>query len=439
MARRSPAPVYDRPSLTNPQWKIYEAGWQPSARFRVAVCGRRFGKTFLATEELRRAASLAVKHNISTDNEIWYGAPTFKQGKRVFWKRLKKAVPFAWLERAPNETECSITLKSGHVIRVVGLDNYDALRGSGLWFFLGDEWQDAPPEAWTETIRPMLSTAGGHALFIGTPKGFNHFRDAYLLGQPGGDPTYRSFLYTTEDGGNVPPSEILAAQSQLDERSFRQEYRASFETYAGRVVYAFSRTDNVRPCAYNPAKPIKVGLDFNINPMSATIWQEDGDVSFQIDEIIMPTSNTDEMADELARRYGKPSFDPSRQELRHIEIYPDPAGEQRRTSAQGRTDIGILRTRGFSVMAMRSHPLVRDRLNVTNSRFRAADGTIRAFIDPKCRHSIEAYERLIYREGTNEPDKGSGFDHIVDGAGYYFFGRFSYEPTREIPTNHMGR
>ena len=105
-----------------------------------------------------------------TENEIWYGAPSFKQAKRVFWKRLKKGIPPALIAGKPNETECSITLVSGHVIRCVGLNEYDNLRGSGLWFFLGDEWQDAPPEAWSETIRPMLSTAGGHALFIGTPK-----------------------------------------------------------------------------------------------------------------------------------------------------------------------------------------------------------------------------------------------------------------------------
>ena len=59
----------------------------------------------------------------------------------------------------------------------------------------------------------MLSTSRGHALFIGTPKGFDHFRDAYLLGQFGGDPSYRSFLFTTEEGGNVPREEIEAADA----------------------------------------------------------------------------------------------------------------------------------------------------------------------------------------------------------------------------------
>lgn len=77
---------------------------------------------------------------------------------------------------------------------------------------------------------------------------------------------------------------------------------------------------------------------------------------------------------------------------------------------------------------MASHPLVRDRINVTNSRFQAADGTRRAFVDPRCRQSIEAYERLAYREGTSEPDKEGGFDHLCDCTGYLMFGRHAYKP-----------
>lgn len=428
----------ERAKLTNPQWNIYEHGWRPECRFRTAVCGRRFGKTFLAQEEIRRAVRMAVKNDVHPENEIWFGSPTFKQAKKNFWSRLKRAIPEKWLLKRPNETECSMTLKSGHVIRIVGLDNYDALRGSGLYFFVGDEWADVKPEAWTETIRPMLSTAGGHALFIGTPKGFNHFRDSYLKGQPGPqhESGWWSCLYTSLAGGNIPPDEVKAAMRDMDIRQFRQEYDASFETYAGRVVYAFSRSENVKPWPYDARKPVLVGMDFNINPMSATIWQQgDNGTIGQVDEIIMPTSNTDEMADEITRRYQRNGS------VSHITIYPDPAGAQRKTSAQGRTDISILRAKGFSVIAAASHPLVRDRLNVTNAQFCAADGTVTAFVDPKCTKSIEAYERQTYRDGTNEPDKRSGYDHIVDATGYLLYGlKCPPQPARLTPTRfNLGR
>ena len=407
---------------------------------RLYLCGEGMiptHNTFLMAEEIRRAARLAVKMNVGIENEIWYGAPTFLQAKRVMWARLRKAVPLHWLASRPHETNCSMRLRSGHVIRIVGLDAFENLRGSGLWFFGGDEWADCRPEAWAEVLRPMLSTSRGHALFIGTPKGFNHFRDLYLLGQPGGDKSYRSFLFTTLDGGNVSAEEIAAAQVQLDPRTFRQEYGASFESYAGRVIYAFSRAETVKVCRERTDRPIHIGIDFNINPMSATVWQEDGELTEQIGEISLPTSNTDELAAEIIRRYGRGGFDPTVAMVGHITVYPDPAGAQRRSSAGGRTDIGILRDAGFRVIAMASHPSVRDRTNVMNRQFLSADGRRSAFVDGSCRRSIEAYERLVYREGSNEPDKSQGYDHLVDASGYYLYGRTLRQGASAASTSHI--
>jgi hypothetical protein len=292
----------------------------------------------------------------------------------------------------------------------------------------------------------MLSTAQGHALFIGTPRGFNDFYTKYRNGQPGaldeaGQPIqgWRSWVFTTLQGGNVPPEEVAEARRTLDARTFRQEYDATFETFAGRVIYAFSRAENVRPCPYDPDLPLHVGIDFNVNPMSATVWQHRAmtaccpDHDQQIGEVVLPSSNTDEICDELQRRFGRHGG------VDHITLYPDPAGAQRRSSAQGRTDIGILRARGFRVLAMSSHPLVRDRHNLTNARFCSADGVRRAFVDPGCVKSIEAYERLVYREGTNEPDKTGGYDHLVDGTGYMMFGRYAAKPAHLVPSTHMLR
>lgn len=425
----------ERVKLTRPQWKIYEAGWKPEARFRTAVCGRRFGKSTTAIEEIRRAAKLAVLAKTSADNEIWYAAPNFKQAKRVFWRRLKRGIPAHWIAGKPNETDCSMVLVSGHVIRLVGLDNYDALRGSGLWFVVVDEWADCPYAAWTETLRPMLSTAQGHALFIGTPKGFDHLRDSFIAGQPGGEPDHKSWQYTTIQGGNVPAEELSSARRTLDPRTFRQEYEASFETFSGRVFYAFSRTENVKTCRdkLTSAALLHVGMDFNINPMSATVWVEEGDSAYQVAEVIIPTSNTDEMVAEIRQKFGRSGS------VGHITIYPDPAGAQRRTSAGGRTDIGILQAAGFKVLAMSSHPLVRDRNNIVNARFCTADGTRRAFVDPVCTKSIEAYERHVYKDGTSEPDKGTGFDHLCDSTAYYQYAKHAYKAPQTRHVNIMGR
>lgn len=408
-------------TLSPKQSNIFVHGFQPYARHRIVVAGRRFGKTYLAIREIKRAAIRAAKLGIHVDAQIWYGAPTYKNAKNNFWDRLKRTFPPHWLDGKPNASELSLRLMGGRKIRLVGLDNHDDLRGAGLYFFLGDEWADAKPEAWSQTIYPMLSSYNGHSLRIGTPKGYNHFYDDWVDGQEGGKHDYKSWCYTTSQGGMVPQYEIDTARSQLDPLTFRQEYEATFETYAGQVLYSFNRKTNVKPCPYDPAKPIHIGMDFNVNPMSATIWQEDGQLSYQVGEVILLTSDTDEMSKEIIRRYGRDGS------VSHITIYPDPAGAQNRTSAQGKTDIGILRGYGFRVLAMSSHPLVRDRLSVTNSRFTSAAGEHRAFVDPSCVKSIEAYEKHKYRDGSNDPDKTSGYDHPVDATGYYMYVRFPPE------------
>ena len=235
-------------ALTPKQANIYVWGWQPQARFRDAVCGRRFGKTFLGKAEMRRAAKLVRDWCVSVEDEIWYAAPTEKQARRVFWRRLKQAIPRTWLADKPNETDMLISLQSGHILRCVGLENYDDLRGSGLFFVLVDEWADCKYAAWEEVLRPMLSTGvytlpdgtvnqGGHALRIGTPKGFNHCYDTYLKGWPDYQPQdederdHHSWHYTSLEGGSIPAKEIEAA---------RREYEASL-----RIIRASCTTPSI--------------------------------------------------------------------------------------------------------------------------------------------------------------------------------------------------
>lgn len=438
LAQRRPKRI----TLTPKQAAIYAWGWQNDARFRDICAGRRFGKTFLMMEELRRAVRLAVERDIDTDNEIWYGAPTLKQGEKNFWKRALRAVPDDWIAHV-NNAKLVITFRSGHVFRLVGLDNFDDLRGSGLFFAMIDEFADVKPEAWTEVIRPMLSTCNGHALRIGTPKGYNHFYDHWVKGQPGDgrDPEHMSWKYTTLEGGNVPQSEIEAAMRDLDARTFRQEYMASWENYGGNIYYAFERANNIKAYEYKPDRPIHVGLDFNIDPMTAHLYQEEvigGRIhSFQFDEIHIESSNTHEIGNEISHRYGRLDFSGDTG-LKHITVYPDPAGAGRRTAAHGKTDISILREMGFSVYAMSNHPLVRDRINFVNGKYNSADGVRTLFIHPKCKRSIEAAEKQVYKKGTSEPDKGV-YDHDNDATGYYVYTRFAHQKAQPGMVPHMGR
>lgn len=404
-------------SLTPKQANIYVWGWQPKARFRDAVCGRRFGKTFLGKAEMRRAARLAQRWNVSVEDEIWYCAPTQKQAKRVFWRRLKQAIPPHWRASKPNETELSITLNSGHVIRCVGLNNYDDLRGSGLFFVLIDEWADCPYEAWEEVLRPMLSTCrytidgvqyiGGHALRIGTPKGFNHCYDTYLAGQDGREPDHMSWLYTSVDGGNVPIEELEAARRKMDPRTFRQEYLASFENYQGVVYYCFDRRKNHTDETVQPGDALHIGMDFNVSKMAAVVYVMRDGLPRAVYEF-MDVFDTPAMIKKIEERYSD----------HNIAVYPDASGKNRKSSNASESDIALLEDAGFSVCANSTNPAVKDRVNAMNAMLCNTYGERRMLVNThECPKFTQCLERQIY-DDKGEPDKKGGFDHGNDGGGY---------------------
>ena len=375
---------------------------QDTTRFRVVVAGRRFGKTHLAIREL-------CYHARIPNRDVWYVAPSYKMAKQIVWRTLKaRLTDLNWSVRT-HETELSILLRNGSTISLKGADNYDSLRGVGLDFIVLDEFADIDPEAWYETLRPTLSDKQGKALFIGTPKGIGNW--SYELYQNCIDSNdWKSFQYTTVDGGNVPETEIEAAKRDLDERTFRQEYLATFETYSGRIYYAFDRAKNVidaKPAEHD-VSTIYIGMDFNIDPMSAVIAiRKDNDLCI-IDEIRLFSSNTQEAVDEIKSRYPRSK----------IFVYPDPAARQRKTSAGGATDITILQNAGWVVKAPNSHSPVRDRINSVNSRLCDSTGQRHLYVTKNCKYTIEALERQVYKPGSTQPDKDGGYDHMNDALGY---------------------
>jgi len=148
-------------------------------------------------------------------------------------------------------------------------------------------------------------------------------------------------------------------------------------------------------------------MDFNVNPMTAVILVQRGDILYGIDEIRIPNSNTLELALELKNRYPRSQ----------IITYPDPAGSARKTSAGNQTDHIILRNHNFKVLAPSSHTAVRDRIASLNSRLMSESGSTKLFFSKKLKYTIESLERYTYKEDTMQPDKGT-YDHMFDALSY---------------------
>jgi len=384
-----------------------------SHRFKVVIAGRRFGKTFLAIRQLCYYARTPNK-------EIFYITSSYRAAKMIVWKPLKKRLlELRWVKKI-NEAELSITLKNGSTISLKGGENPDALRGPSLFYVVIDEASEVPPELWQEVIRPALADQQGHALFIGTPKGKSNWTFDLFNIQYEYPDVWKSWQFTTLEGGFVKPEEIEQAKKDMSLKQFRQEFEATFETAENRVAWAFDRQYNCKVLDNVDTSIIHIGMDFNVSPATAAIFVERGETAYQIDEVVMYSSNTNEMVEEIDLRY------PRSKKF----VYPDPAGSQRRTSANGKTDHTILHNAGYVVKAPRAHDAVRDRINAINARFCSADGIRHLYVDPKCKYSIESLEKFSFKDGTQVPDKDSGFDHMFDAMSYYV--AFRWKIKRDI-------
>jgi Terminase large subunit, T4likevirus-type, N-terminal len=364
-------------------------------RFIVLVAGRRWGKTTLGLFML-------LSHAASAPGQVcYYIGPTERQAKEMGWRTLMDLIPPELIGRV-GRSDLEIELINRSIIKLHGPQS---LRGTGLDFVVLDECAYMPATLWPEVVRPMLADREGRALLSSTPRGFNHFYDLYREVQARSD--WAVFHYPTARGGFISGAELGLLRSTMDPQLYGQEIEARFELQHGRVYHAFSREQNVTDIAVIPNVTLLVGMDFNINPMTAVVAQNVAGQCHILDEMVLPNSNTFEMMEELVRRYPQRGV-----------VYPDPTGASRKTSASvGLTDHSIIRQSGWRVPYMNPYPVV-DRINSVNAILQNANHERRLFIDRRCKNLIRALDGLIYKEGTHLPDKSTGFDHITDALGY---------------------
>jgi hypothetical protein len=338
----------------------------------------------------------------------------------------EKLTELRWIEKV-NEQDLSVTLRNGSTISLRGTDNFDSLRGVGLHFVVMDEFADCDPDAWERVLRPTLSDTGGHALFLGTPKGRNHLHKLWERGQ-NGEAGWASWQYTTMDGGNVPDEEIEAARRDLDELTFAAEYLADFVTFEGRTYYPFLRTTHCAPLKYNQQAPLILAFDFNCEPGVAVIIQEQKlphglDGTGVIGEVHIPrNSTTPAVCRRIAADWG--------QHMGPVRVYGDATGGARGSARVLGSDWDLVKAELRPVFGDRlsmhvppANPAERARVNAINSRLKSASGEIRLMVDPvKAPNVVKDLEGVrLLKGGSGEIDKkvDPALSHISDAAGYY--------------------
>lgn len=240
-----------------------------SQRWGVCVAHRRAGKTLATLNDLIRAAWTCTKQ----EPRFAYVAPTYSQAKDVAWSYLKRFTsPIPGTQAS--ESELRVDLPNGARVRLYGADNYDRMRGLYLDGVVLDEFGDMDPRAWQEVVRPALSDRQGWALFIGTPRGQNHFAD--LWSQAQSDPAWFSLRLPASQTGLLPEEELADARRAMADEQYRAEYECSFDapiigSYYGQLLEEAEQDDRVTGVPVERNHPVHTAWDLGIGDSTA-IW-----------------------------------------------------------------------------------------------------------------------------------------------------------------------
>ena len=198
--------------------------WNSDTRFKVVAAGRRCGKSYLA------AWSLLINALKADDPRSWtfYVAPTQGQARQIMWKTLLE-LGHQFIKKV-HINNLDIELINDQTIGLRGADRPDTMRGVSLNFLVLDEYADIKDEVWEEILRPACADKNAPALFIGTPKGRNHFYDLYKYSEIANDEEWSSWHFTSYDNPYLKEAEIDAAKRSMSSYAFRQEFMASFES-----------------------------------------------------------------------------------------------------------------------------------------------------------------------------------------------------------------
>lgn len=245
---------------------------QRNQRWAALIVHRRGGKTVACVNDLGARAIYTQKENA----RYAYLAPFYRQAKDVAWAYLKYYLkPVISKTR---ESELRVELINGAWITLYGADNPDALRGIYLDGVILDEFGDCRPSLWGQVILPTLVDRGGWAVFIGTPKGKNHF---YKIAQRSkSEAGWFNLTLKASQSGIIAPSELAEMKAQMTEDEYEQEMECSFEaavkgTYFADLINQIEAKGQIdESLAYDPKFPVYASADLGYSDSCAWwFWQ----------------------------------------------------------------------------------------------------------------------------------------------------------------------
>lgn len=334
-----------------------------------------------------------------------------------------------------NKSERRFDIKVGRkwsTIFVLSAENVRDGLGLNLAFFGVDEADTMNADVAFESWRKLSGALrAGNPKFrqkvaVSTPEGFGFMHRHWVEDITDENRHMRRLIRGRTMDNPYITEDVLADLRASYPAAYLAAYlEGEFVNMVGRTVYdhyGFQEGLNLTTLSLkdiDPSERLHIGVDFNIDGMSAVTAVIRGRDVYIVDEIL-GCYNTQELASRIKSDYAG----------YQLVLYPDPAGNQRRSSADN-TDHALLRQAGLQLRVMSSHPRVRDRVNSVNAMFLNGNGDRRLHVNKNtCPGTHKALVTQVW--GSNDkPEKGvliglpstknTLIDGPLDALGYFVY------------------
>ena len=409
------------PTLNRPQARFL----QLPHKYRAFVAGFGSGKTWVG-------CAAQAKHSWEHPRiHAGYFAPTYGHIRDIFYPTIEEVAEDWGLTCKINEGNKEVHLFSGrryrNTILCRSLDKPGDIVGFKIGRALIDELdllkKDKAALAWRKILARMRYNVDGLLNGVDvttTPEGFKFVYEQFvkqLRDKPALADLYGLVQASTfENGKNLPEDYIPSLRASYPPQLILAYLRGQFCNLMSGSVYAnFDRALNHTDEEIKPGEQLHIGMDFNVQNMTATINVVRDGLPRQLAELT-GVRDTPTMGRMLKERY--------KDKGHGVVIYPDASGQNTSSKNASESDLSILRGYEFQVEVNHSNPAVKDRVNAFNGLILNDKGERRFKINTlHCPVTTEALEQQTW-DKNGEPDKKSGHDHPVDAEGYFIVKRW---------------
>lgn len=386
--------------------------FKDTSRFKFYLAGRRGGKTFAIIEDI-----LLNIFKAPNNAELCYIGPTLQQSYELIWDALEIRLRELGWAYYPLVSKRRFEFSRGRKFYILGAEKISRVRGHKFFRVWLDEiayFETNLQYIW-DAVRPTLSDYRGGAIVSTTPDGKgSEAYNFYLSTIEKAD--WKYFHWKTIDNPFIAKEEIASAKKELDEKSFKQEYEAEWESYEGLVYYNFKENDHiVSDLKIDYRYPLHLCFDFNVNPTTLLLSQYIDGVLYYVKEYSYKHSSTEETIKAFCEDFSNVKNQVS------LKVRGDASGKGR-SSTTGKSDYfyveQMLDFYGYKFVreVPSRNPLVIDRLKHVNSWLTPLEGNAKIKIDSKCKNLI--IDLSSQQLNGRMPDDKGNLGHKADALGY---------------------